>query len=251
MGDKVKVAKQHNKKYRSESHAKKTHHKEYQNQYQTQSQSQSQSQSQRQNQYQYQQQSQSGGQFQYQRQSQQLKTQHQSQQQYQYQHQTQNEPIRDGQIYHKNFMTKLYEVNKTIKNPINVSVIEKAIIDTQKWHGEQKRQTGEPYYSHPIEVAMYTLEHEPTVNTLIAALFHDLLEDTKVTEKEIISTYGREVMSYVKDLTRKSPVANISAVESMFLLIAKSKINLLVVKVLDRLQNRWKRGLNYSFVAGL
>ncbi len=132
---------------------------------------------------------------------------------------------------------RVHNLNRTLKEPININIIEGAIRDTKKWHGKQKRATGEPYYTHPLKVATYVLDHEPTTETVVAALFHDILEDTSTSKSKIKDLYGEDIALQVWLLTRKRKAGEITAIESMFLMSMNSKKKLLLIKVMDRLHN--------------
>ncbi|NDB86798.1 MAG: bifunctional (p)ppGpp synthetase/guanosine-3',5'-bis(diphosphate) 3'-pyrophosphohydrolase [Alphaproteobacteria bacterium] len=67
-------------------------------------------------------------------------------------------------------------------NNLNFNLINKAIHWARKYHGEQMRKSGEPYYTHPLEVAYLISEHtRPTTNVIVTSVLHDIIEDTEVT----------------------------------------------------------------------
>ena len=102
---------------------------------------------------------------------------------------------------------------------------------TQKHEG-QTRKLGEPYITHPVAVAEMMVEKGLSEDYVIAALFHDLLEDTDATEKEISDIGGEVVLEAVKLLT-KTPDYQMDSY------IAKIKQNPIAraVKAADRLHN--------------
>lgn len=102
---------------------------------------------------------------------------------------------------------------------------------TQKHEG-QTRKLGEPYITHPVAVAEMMVEKGLSEDYVIAALFHDLLEDTDATEKEVSDIGGKVVLEAVKFLT-KSPRYQMDSY------IAKIKQNPIAraVKAADRLHN--------------
>lgn len=73
----------------------------------------------------------------------------------------------------------------------------------EKKHRGQTRIGGEPYITHPEEVARIVREHGYGIEVQITALFHDLLEDTDTQEQEIMEIGGRKVLDAVKILTKK------------------------------------------------
>jgi len=118
----------------------------------------------------------------------------------------------------------------------------KAITFAVKHHGSQTRKfSGEPYVLHPIRVAERLLRYDPKCSTemVYAALFHDLLEDSKtVKEGEIASEFGVETLRLVKELTNdRERIDSVGKTqylcEKMCLLSGES----LTVKLCDRLDN--------------
>ncbi len=120
----------------------------------------------------------------------------------------------------------------------------KGIYYAKKYHGSQMRQSGEPYYSHPIEVAymlaQYTALELPQyfrTDMIVTALLHDTIEDTTLTEKMIAYIFGSQVASQVQDLTRVKPHGKISSAEMVEMLYKEKKHDMLLVKLFDRLHN--------------
>ncbi|KJV80425.1 HD domain protein [Rickettsia hoogstraalii str. RCCE3] len=106
------------------------------------------------------------------------------------------------------------------------------------------RQSGDPYYSHPIEVAImlavFVAEEAPklyTSNMINAALLHDTIEDTELTEEVITTIFGLEVANHVEGLTRIKPYGKISAEESFNLLIQQKRYDTALIKLFDRIHN--------------
>lgn len=109
--------------------------------------------------------------------------------------------------------------------------LEDAVIFMILKHANQKRKDGSPYFIHPLTVAIRILEKGYGLDYILAALFHDLLEDTDATEDEILSYSNTSVLEAVKlltktDLNKKSYIDDILAND-----IAK------VVKGEDRIHN--------------
>jgi (p)ppGpp synthase/HD superfamily hydrolase len=88
------------------------------------------------------------------------------------------------------------------KNILDFALINKAIYWARKYHGEQKRKSGEPYYSHPLEVAYMISEHKLKTDVIVASVLHDIIEDTEVTVKMIQGTFGERIAEMVDRLTR-------------------------------------------------
>jgi GTP pyrophosphokinase len=110
-------------------------------------------------------------------------------------------------------------------------------------HGTQIRDSGEPYFSHPLEVASILIDLKMDIKTVIAGLLHDTIEDTSTTLDEIESKFGKEVAEIVDGVTKLSKFDSTSATEKQIenfkkLLISSSaNIKILIVKLVDRLHN--------------
>lgn len=119
---------------------------------------------------------------------------------------------------------------------------------TQK-HGSQKRASGDPYFSHPIEVAGILTNYKLDCDTIITALLHDTLEDTDATPEEITKLFGNNILKLVDGVTKLTQIELKSADSKQAenfrkLLLAMSEdIRVLLVKLADRLHNM--RTLHY------
>ncbi|MCC9622953.1 bifunctional (p)ppGpp synthetase/guanosine-3',5'-bis(diphosphate) 3'-pyrophosphohydrolase [Thalassospira sp. MA62] len=119
---------------------------------------------------------------------------------------------------------------------------------TQK-HGSQKRASGDPYFSHPIEVAGILTNYKLDCDTIITALLHDTIEDTDATPEEITKLFGTNIMKLVDGVTKLTQIELKSAHSKQAenfrkLLLAMSEdIRVLLVKLADRLHNM--RTLHY------
>ncbi|MEQ8390842.1 MAG: bifunctional (p)ppGpp synthetase/guanosine-3',5'-bis(diphosphate) 3'-pyrophosphohydrolase [Thalassospira sp.] len=119
---------------------------------------------------------------------------------------------------------------------------------TQK-HGSQKRASGDPYFSHPIEVAGILTNYKLDCDTIITALLHDTIEDTDATPEEITKLFGTNIMKLVDGVTKLTQIELKSADSKQAenfrkLLLAMSEdIRVLLVKLADRLHNM--RTLHY------
>ncbi len=123
---------------------------------------------------------------------------------------------------------------------ISPTKINKAIQYAKDYHGKQLRQTGEPYYTHPIEVACMAADYVPKENILVAALLHDTLEDTVLTKDCIAVVFGESVANKVYALTRIRNGVKLPSSELLTLLLeedSQSNKDLLAVKLCDRLHN--------------
>jgi (p)ppGpp synthase/HD superfamily hydrolase len=141
-------------------------------------------------------------------------------------------------------LNELISLNEKVKQPIDIDVVKKAIYYTEKYHGSQMRQSGEPYYSHPIEVAymiaQYTALEIPQyfrTDMIVTALLHDTIEDTPLTEKMIAYIFGSQVASQAQDLTRVKPYGKISSAETLNILLQQKKHDVALIKIFDRKHN--------------
>ena len=84
----------------------------------------------------------------------------------------------------------------------NKDLINRAFVIAEIAHQNQKRRSGDPYISHPLEVAKILTEYRLDDSTIITALLHDTIEDTKLTLKEVRGEFGEEIASLVDGLTK-------------------------------------------------
>lgn len=146
--------------------------------------------------------------------------------------------------YSAKLLNKLILLNKQVAHPVDIKEITKAIYYAKKYHGKQMRQSGDPYYSHPIEVAYlvakYTAQEIPKLfktDMIVTSLLHDTIEDTTLTEEMIARIFGSKIASQVEGLTRVKPYGKISAKETLNLLFQQQQYDVILVKLFDRLHN--------------
>ena len=116
-------------------------------------------------------------------------------------------------------------------------------------HANQKRASGEPYFIHPCAVAEILVDLGLDPATIAAALLHDVIEDTPVTEDDIRREFGEEVLSLVAGVTKLDKIVFKSQEEEeaenfrkLFIAMAKD-IRVIIIKLADRLHNM--RSLNF------
>lgn len=125
----------------------------------------------------------------------------------------------------------------------DAAMLNRAYVYTVQKHGTQKRASGDPYFSHPIEVAGLMTELKLDQETIITALLHDTVEDTLATPEEIEKLFGPDVARLVDGVTKLSKIEamgeNERAAENLrkFLLAMSEDIRVLLVKLADRLHN--------------
>jgi guanosine-3',5'-bis(diphosphate) 3'-pyrophosphohydrolase len=124
------------------------------------------------------------------------------------------------------------------KNILDFDLINKAIYWAKKYHGDQKRKSGEPYYSHPLEVAYMISEHKLKTDVIVASILHDIIEDTEVTAGMIIDNFGWRIAEMVDRLTRDRPDGSKLTVEEILNNSYQEKDReVLLIKLFDRLHN--------------
>ena len=121
--------------------------------------------------------------------------------------------------------------------------INEAFLYAKKGHQGQKRKSGEEYITHPLHVAIYLAELNFDIETIKAALLHDLVEDTDITYQDIKKTFGKEVADLVDGVTKLDKIkynsreeAKADAIRKMVIAMSKD-IRVLILKLADRLHN--------------
>jgi guanosine-3',5'-bis(diphosphate) 3'-pyrophosphohydrolase len=131
----------------------------------------------------------------------------------------------------------------------NEALLNQAYVFSVTAHGTQKRASGDPYFSHPVEVAGILTDYRLDTATIVTALLHDTVEDTVATIDEIKQRFGPEISKLVDGVTKLSKLelnaeANQQAENFRKLVLAMSDdIRVLLVKLADRLHNM--RTLHY------
>ncbi len=132
----------------------------------------------------------------------------------------------------------------TAYNPkADLDLIDRAYIFSARAHAGQIRLSGEPYLSHPLEVAGILADMKLDAVSITAGLLHDVVEDTQFTEEDIIDTFGKEVARIVAGVTQLGTVPLKGArarqaenIRKMFLAMAND-IRVILIKLADRLHN--------------
>lgn len=123
------------------------------------------------------------------------------------------------------------------------AALNRAYVYTVQKHGTQKRASGDPYFSHPVEVAGLMTDLQLDEQTIITALLHDTVEDTLATIQDIEDNFGPEIARLVDGVTKLSKIEQMAendrAAENLrkFLLAMSEDIRVLLVKLADRLHN--------------
>lgn len=124
-----------------------------------------------------------------------------------------------------------------------ISKIHEAYLTALEAHRGQNRQTGEPYITHPVSVACILADMHMDHHTIMAALLHDVIEDTAVEKSEIEKRYGTEVANLVDGVSKLTQIEFVSRAQAqaenfrkMVLAMARD-IRVILVKLADRLHN--------------
>ncbi|MFP3035005.1 MAG: HD domain-containing protein [Candidatus Tisiphia sp.] len=139
--------------------------------------------------------------------------------------------------YSRRILTKIMLINKISEYKVDLNKIKKAIYFAKKYHGGQKRETGEFYYSHSLEVAYMVSDYLFRTDIIVTSILHDCIEDRLLTKEMIIQEFGHKIANQVEDLTRVKNAKKISAVEIVKILYQQKKKELLLIKLCDRLHN--------------
>lgn len=138
---------------------------------------------------------------------------------------------------------ELVERVKAYDPDADEAMLNRAYVYTVQKHGTQKRASGDPYFSHPVEVAGLMTDLRLDQETIATALLHDTVEDTLATIEDIEDKFGPEVARLVDGVTKLSKIEQMPederAAENLrkFLLAMSEDIRVLLVKLGDRLHN--------------
>ena len=143
-------------------------------------------------------------------------------------------------------MMRQYELIERVRryNPhTNEALLNRAYVYAMRAHGEQRRASGDPYFSHPLEVAAILTDLKLDDATIAAALLHDTIEDTEATRAEIDSLFGPDIGTLVEGLTKLKKLDLVTKeakqAENLrkLLLAIADDVRVLLIKLADRLHN--------------
>jgi RelA/SpoT family (p)ppGpp synthetase len=143
-------------------------------------------------------------------------------------------------------MMRQYELVDRVKQynlAANEDLLNRAYVYAMKAHGEQQRDSGDPYFSHPLEVAAILTGLKLDDATIAAALLHDTIEDTDATRSEIDRVFGSDIGRLVDGLTKLKKLELVSKeakqAENLrkLLLAIAADVRVLLIKLADRLHN--------------
>src|SRR5438105_5085761 len=143
-------------------------------------------------------------------------------------------------------MMRQYDLIERVRryNPnTSEALLNRAYVYAMKAHGEQRRASGDPYFSHPLEVAAILTDLKLDDATIAAALLHDTIEDTASTRAEIDQMFGPDIGALVEGLTKLKKLDLVTKeakqAENLrrLLLAIADDVRVLLVKLADRLHN--------------
>src|SRR2546423_2702498 len=143
-------------------------------------------------------------------------------------------------------MMRQYDLVERVRsyNPdTNEDLLNRAYVYAMKAHGTQTRASGDPYFSHPLEVAAILTNLKLDDATIVAALLHDTIEDTAATKAEIDETFGPEIAALVDGLTKLKKLDLVTReakqAENLrkLLLAIAADVRVLLITLADRLHN--------------
>ena len=130
------------------------------------------------------------------------------------------------------------------KNVLDFNLINKAIYFAKKYHDGQLRKSGEPFYTHPLEVAYMISDYNLKTDVITASILHDIIEDTEVTVRVIQNTFGQRIAEMVDRLTRDRPDGSkLSVGEILNNSYQEKDREVLLIKLFDRLHNMQTLGV--------
>ena len=142
-------------------------------------------------------------------------------------------------------MEEVQSILSHLEAPVQAAdqeLIERAYIFAAQAHIDQKRRSGEPYITHAVAVAINCAKLGMDAKTIAAALLHDVLEDTAVTQAEMKAAFGEEIVFLVEGVTKLGTLKyrgherHVESMRKFFIAIAED-IRVLIIKLADRLHN--------------
>ncbi len=137
------------------------------------------------------------------------------------------------------FLKELGEINQNY----NMEFIGKAYDTAKTLHEGQFRRSGDPYFTHPIAVAIILAQLGMDDETIVGGLLHDVVEDTNYTRDTLVSDFGEDVALLVDGVTKLGSIkfdtkeeAQAENLRKMFMAMSKD-IRVLIIKLADRLHN--------------
>src|SRR5438552_15668625 len=149
------------------------------------------------------------------------------------------QPAKPPMMRQYDLIERVKRYNSNASEPL----LNRAYVYAMKAHGEQKRASGDPYFSHPLEVAGILTDLKLDDATIAAALLHDTIEDTTTTRAEIDQMFGPDIGALVEGLTKLNRLDLVTKEATQaenlrkLLLAIADDVRVLLVKLADRLHN--------------
>ena len=140
-------------------------------------------------------------------------------------------------------ISDLRRLAATYLDPPEVDAIHRAFVFGANAHGEQRRASGEPYIHHPVQVAQILAEMRLDHETIVAALLHDVIEDTPTAKPQIATDFGDTVADLVDGVSKLTHLSFESRVEAQaenfrkMLMAMARDLRVMLIKLADRLHN--------------
>ena len=128
-------------------------------------------------------------------------------------------------------------------NPCEVEIVKRAFDYADNLHAGQMRQSGEPYISHPLNVAYILADMHADRDTICAGLLHDTLEDTNITKEDIAHDFNQNIANLVDGVTKLSKMNFSSKQDQNYANTRKiitgitEDVRIIIIKLADRLHN--------------
>ncbi len=139
--------------------------------------------------------------------------------------------------------TLLELLKQQSRDPEAIALIEKTYLFASRAHEGQFRISGDPFIEHPLGVAIIVAELELDITSIVAAILHDVLEDTEIEKEELIANFGEDVALLVEGVTKLSKIEfetreqeQVENLRKMFIAMAED-IRVIIIKLADRLHN--------------
>jgi len=150
---------------------------------------------------------------------------------------------KEEEIWIESQFDELIKVSKRLRSQDDIDLVRKAFDLANKAHSKMRRKSGEPYFTHPIAVAMIVAsEIGLGVKSIVSALLHDVVEDTDYTQNDIETLFGPSIAGIVGGLTKIANILDKDAslqVENFrrMILTMSQDIRVIFIKLADRLHN--------------
>ena len=150
------------------------------------------------------------------------------------------------ELVYSEYEEKLEDIKKEIlaHHPhVDVGIVDKAFSFAEEAHRGQKRKSGEPYIVHPLNVALVLAKMRMDPNTVAAGVLHDVLEDTRVSYKELVKEFDEDLAFLVEGVSKIGKLEartmlqqQAETIRKMLLAMAKD-VRVILIKLADRLHN--------------